>query len=227
LNAADFTLLVVDDNAENREMLSRRLLKKGFQVLVAEGGREALSAIESQPVDLVLLDIMMPGMSGVEVLEELRKTRSAADLPVIMATAKTDSEDVVQALELGANDYVTKPIDFPVVLARVQSQLRLKKSKRAQQAALQAEAVERMLAGPEARPGGLLAERYRLESRMAPVPSAPSIGRSTWSWTARSRSRCCRPESKATPKPSRASGARASRPAACGIRTRSRCSTSG
>jgi CheY-like chemotaxis protein len=166
LNAADFTLLVVDDNAENREMLSRRLLKKGFQVLVAEGGREALSAIESQPVDLVLLDIMMPGMSGVEVLEELRKTRSAADLPVIMATAKTDSEDVVQALELGANDYVTKPIDFPVVLARVQSQLRLKKSKRAQQAALQAEAVERMLAGPEARPGGLLAERYRLESRI-------------------------------------------------------------
>jgi CheY-like chemotaxis protein len=166
LNAADYTLLVVDDNEENREVLSRRLIKKGFQVLVAEGGRQALSLVEAQPVDLLLLDIMMPGMTGVEVLEELRKTRSAADLPIIMCTAKTESEDVVRTLELGANDYVTKPIDFPVVLARVQSQLRLKKAKRAQQAAEQAQAVERMLAGPEARPGGLLAERYRLESRI-------------------------------------------------------------
>jgi serine/threonine protein kinase/DNA-binding NarL/FixJ family response regulator len=166
LNAADFTLLVVDDNEENRDLLSRRLAKKGFQVLVAEGGRQALSLIEEQPVDLVLLDVMMPGMSGTEVLEELRKTRSAAELPIIMATAKTDSEDVVQALELGANDYVTKPIDFPVALARVQAQLRVKKPKRAQQAAAQAEAVQRMLAGPEARPGGLIAERYRLESRI-------------------------------------------------------------
>lgn len=161
-----YTLLVVDDNEENREVLSRRLLKKGFQVLVAEGGRQALAVIEAQPVDLVLLDIMMPGMTGIEVLEELRKTRSAAELPIIMATAKTESEDVVQALESGANDYVTKPIDFPVVLARVQAQLRLKKSKRAQKAAEQAQAVERMLAGPEARPGGLLADRYRLESRI-------------------------------------------------------------
>jgi serine/threonine protein kinase/CheY-like chemotaxis protein len=166
LNAADYTLLVVDDNEENRDLLSRRLIKKGFQVLVAEGGRQALSIVEDQPVDLVLLDIMMPDISGIQVLEELRKTRSAAELPIIMATAKTESEDVVQALELGANDYVTKPIDFPVVLARVQAQLRVKKSKRAQQAAQQAEAVQRMLAGPEARPGGLIAERYRLESRI-------------------------------------------------------------
>jgi len=166
LKPEEYTLLVVDDNEENRDVLSRRLIKKGFQVLVAESGRQTLAVIEAQAVDLVLLDIMMPGMTGIEVLEELRKTRSAAELPIIMCTAKTESEDVVQALELGANDYVTKPIDFPVVLARVQSQLRVKKSKKAQQAAEQAQAVERMLAGPEARPGGLLAERYRLESRI-------------------------------------------------------------
>src|SRR5438552_1794603 len=98
----DYTLLVVDDNEENREVLSRRLLKKGFRVLVAEGGRQALALVDAQPVDLVLLDIMMPGMTGIEVLEELRKTRSAAELPIIMCTAKTESEDVVQTLELGA-----------------------------------------------------------------------------------------------------------------------------
>jgi serine/threonine protein kinase/FixJ family two-component response regulator len=166
LKPEEYTLLVVDDVEENRDLLSRRLLKKGFQVLVAESGRQALAVIEAQPVDLVLLDIMMPGMTGLEVLEELRQTRSAAELPIIMCTAKTESDDMVQALELGANDYVTKPIDFPVALARVQSQLRQKKSKRAQKAAEQAQAVERMLAGPEARPGGLLAERYRLESRI-------------------------------------------------------------
>jgi CheY-like chemotaxis protein len=166
LKPEEYTLLVVDDNDENRDVLSRRLLKKGFQVLAAAGGRRALELIDSHPVDLVLLDIMMPGMTGIEVLEELRKTRSAAELPIIMATAKTDSEDIVQALESGANDYVTKPIDFPVVLARVQAQLRLKKSKRVQQVAEEAEAVSRAMAGPEVRPGGLLADRYRLESRI-------------------------------------------------------------
>ncbi len=160
----EYTLLVVDDNEENRDVLSRRLRKKGFEVLLAENGPRALEIVASQPVDLVLLDIMMPGMSGIEALLELRKTRSAVELPVIMATAKTESEDIVQALELGANDYVTKPINFPVVLARVQAQLRLKKSRRVQEAARQAAAA--LLAGPEVRPGGLLAERYRLESRI-------------------------------------------------------------
>jgi CheY-like chemotaxis protein len=166
LKPEEYTLLVVDDNEENRDVLSRRLLKKGFKVLVAEGGRQALELVDSQPVDLVLLDIMMPGMTGIETLQELRKTRSAAELPIIMATAKTESEDVVQALELGANDYVTKPINFPVVLARVRAQLRLKKAKREQQAAEEAAAVMQVMAGPEVRPGGLLADRYRLESRI-------------------------------------------------------------
>jgi len=119
-------LLVVDDNDLNREMLSRRLTRKGFEVEMAEGGRRALELIDSENYDLVLLDIMMPEVTGIDVLESVRKRFSPAELPVIMATAKTQSEDVVSALTLGANDYVTKPIDFSVLLARIDTHLKLK-----------------------------------------------------------------------------------------------------
>jgi adenylate cyclase len=119
-------LLVVDDNEMNRDMLSRRLIKQGYAVATAEDGYRALEMIAAEPFDLVLLDIMMPGISGLEVLQKLREQHSVADLPIIMATAKDQSEDTVQALGLGANDYVTKPIDFPVVIARVKTQLSLK-----------------------------------------------------------------------------------------------------
>ena len=122
------SLLVVDDNEMNRDMLARRLQRHGYTVTVAEDGERALEMIASQPFDLVLLDIMMPGTSGLEVLQRLRAHYSVADLPVIMATAKDQSEDVVTALRLGANDYVTKPLDFPVVLARTQTQLSLRQA---------------------------------------------------------------------------------------------------
>ncbi len=94
---------------------------------VAEDGAQALEMIENGAFDLVLLDIMMPGIDGYEVLEKLREDHGPDDLPVIMATAKSESEDIVAALKMGANDYVTKPFDFPVVLARVSTQLALKK----------------------------------------------------------------------------------------------------
>lgn len=119
----DEVLLVVDDEAMNRDMLSRRLQREGFQVLVAEGGSAALDLVATQRVDLVLLDIMMPGMSGLEVLAELRRQHTPARLPIIMVSASSDSSQVVEALNLGANDYVTKPVNLPVTLARVQSQL--------------------------------------------------------------------------------------------------------
>lgn len=124
-------LLVVDDNEMNRDMLSRRLARKGHTVEVAESGLRALEMIEETDFDVVLLDIMMPGIDGYETLERIRSDRDSGDLPVIMATAKDQSEDVVAALKLGANDYVTKPFDFPVVLARVQTQLQLKRSREA------------------------------------------------------------------------------------------------
>jgi class 3 adenylate cyclase len=125
---ASGTLLVVDDVEMNRDMLSRRLSSRGYTVLTAASGEEALETIAGHELDLVLLDVMMPGMSGLEVLQRLRQTRSVAELPVIMATARDRGEDVVEALRLGANDYVTKPLDFPVVLARTESQLALKRA---------------------------------------------------------------------------------------------------
>jgi adenylate cyclase len=126
MEPAQGSLLVVDDNEMNRDMLARRLARRGYTVAVAADGHQALALLDTQQFDLVLLDIMMPGISGLEVLKTLRQRYSVADLPVIMATAKDQSEDIVAALQLGANDYITKPLDFPVVLARTQTQLSLK-----------------------------------------------------------------------------------------------------
>jgi adenylate cyclase len=122
-------LLVVDDDGMNRDMLGRRLERRGYSVASAADGQRALAMLDTQTFDLVLLDIMMPGISGLEVLRRLRERHAMADLPVIMTTAKDQSSDIVEALQLGANDYVTKPLDFPVVLARVETQLSLKRAK--------------------------------------------------------------------------------------------------
>lgn len=119
-------LLVVDDNEMNREMLSRRLVRNGFEVDIAADGYQALEMVDRERFDLILLDIMMPGISGIEVLETIRRKFSAPDLPIIMATAKTHSDDMVNALSLGANDYITKPIDFSGLLARIDTHLKLK-----------------------------------------------------------------------------------------------------
>ncbi len=96
-------------------MLSQRLELKGYKVTAADDGRRALSLIDDHAFDVVLLDVMMPGLNGLEVLRILRRRHGAAELPIIMVTAKDQSEDVVEAFKLGANDYVTKPIDLPVV----------------------------------------------------------------------------------------------------------------
>jgi adenylate cyclase len=126
---AQAPVLVVDDNEMNRDMLSRRLSGRGYTVSSAEDGYQALDMIEKQRFDTVILDVMMPGITGLDVLKKIRETRSMSDLPVIMATARDASEDIVHALQLGANDYVTKPLDFNVVLARLQTQLALKRQK--------------------------------------------------------------------------------------------------
>jgi DNA-binding NtrC family response regulator len=122
------SLLVVDDDETNRDVLSHRLHRRGYTVTVAENGTLALDLIRARRFDLVLLDIVMPGPNGLEILQTLRQTFALTDLPIIMATARDQSADLVQALEMGANDYITKPFDFPVVLARVQTQLSLKRA---------------------------------------------------------------------------------------------------
>src|SRR5215831_4353215 len=128
MNAESSSILIVDDEELNSEGLARRLQGRGFTVTTARSGREAIELLGERRFDLVLLDIMMPGMSGLEVLKFLRRVDSLIDLPIIMVTAKGESEDMVEALELGANDYVTKPLDFPVVLARVRTQLALRRA---------------------------------------------------------------------------------------------------
>lgn len=120
-------LLVVDDEEMNRDMLGRRLELEGYTVLTASCGAEALQLIAEHDFDAVLLDAMMPLQSGYEVLKEIRRQHSAMDLPVLMATAKSQSEDVVTAFEIGANDYITKPINFPVAMARIKCQVSSKK----------------------------------------------------------------------------------------------------
>lgn len=116
-------LLVVDDEEINRDLLSRRLERKGYHVTTATDGREALDKIEGQHFDMVLLDIMLPILDGIAVLNKIRENFAAGELPVIMVSAKDDSEGIVEALQLGANDYITKPVDFPVALARIQTHL--------------------------------------------------------------------------------------------------------
>ena len=122
------TILVVDDTRANRELLERRLSRHGYRVELAEDGEAALRLVGERTFDAILLDVMMPGINGLDVLRELRRAHAATDLPIIMATAKDASEDVVEAMQAGANDYVTKPLDFPVVLARLATQLSLKTS---------------------------------------------------------------------------------------------------
>jgi diguanylate cyclase (GGDEF)-like protein/PAS domain S-box-containing protein len=131
MNSQPCRILIVDDNEMNRDMLARRLERKGFVIRVEEGARSLLERIQEEPVDLVLLDVEMPGISGLDALQTLRKCYSAIQLPIIMVTAKDQSEDVVKALDLGANDYLTKPIDFPVALARIRTQVALKNAEEA------------------------------------------------------------------------------------------------
>src|SRR5437868_3817990 len=130
MNVESDSVLIVDDEELNREGLARHLQRHGFAITLARNGREAIDLLGGQRFDLVLLDIMMPGMNGLEVLKFLRRVDSLLDLPIIMVSAKGESEDMVEALELGANDYVTKPLDFPVVLARIRTQLALRRAVR-------------------------------------------------------------------------------------------------
>ena len=107
-------------------MLSRRMGRRDHQVDVAVDGPSARAMIESTSYDLILLDLMMPGMSGLEVRRQIRERHSLAALPVVMVTVRDHSQDVVSAMDAGANDDVSKPIDFPVLIARVKALLDLR-----------------------------------------------------------------------------------------------------
>ncbi len=138
-------ILIADDNANNRDILQTRLAAHGYEILGASDGEEALGmAREAQP-DLILLDVMMPKLDGLEVCRRLKADGSLPLIPVIMVTAKTDPKDIIAGLEAGGDEYLTKPVDHAALAARVKSMLRIKAlhdTVREHAAQVQAQAVQ-------------------------------------------------------------------------------------
>jgi len=121
-------LLLVDDDTVLREMATKTLRHAGFDVVPASTGREALRLFTENHFDLVLLDVMMPGMDGFEVCAKIKENPATAHVPVVMVTALTDTQDKVRGLEAGADDFLSKPINDTALMARVRSLVRLKMS---------------------------------------------------------------------------------------------------
>src|SRR5688500_19404155 len=124
-------ILVVDDHEDNVEVLRARLEARGYDVQGAMSGQEALDTVKGWCPDLILLDVMMPDMDGLEVVRRLKADRELPFIPVIMQTALESTERMVAGLDAGADDYVTKPINFAGLEARVKSLLRIKKLEQA------------------------------------------------------------------------------------------------
>jgi class 3 adenylate cyclase/CheY-like chemotaxis protein len=120
------SILAVDDVAENLEIIAMRLAAHGYSVSTAKDGEEGLAKVRAERPDLVLLDIMMPKLDGIAVLKELKRDQALGFIPVILLTAKADRSDVVEGLDAGADDYLTKPFDQAGLVARVRSMLRIK-----------------------------------------------------------------------------------------------------
>ncbi len=121
-------VLIVDDSKVIRSAIREILELGNIQVTEASNGKDALELVYNNVPDLVLLDVVMPGMDGISVLKTLRKSYSKLQLPVILVTSLGSSSEIVQALDFGANDYVTKPVDFDVLWARVSNQLMQKQT---------------------------------------------------------------------------------------------------
>ncbi|MCX7923478.1 MAG: diguanylate cyclase [Clostridia bacterium] len=121
-------VLIVDDNNKNLRLLNDILVDEGYTVYTANNGLPVVEMTHNIKPDVILLDIMMPGIDGFEVCKRLKKDYEIEDIPVIMVTAKTDGNDIKMGLELGAFDYIKKPVDEVEVIARVQSALRFKKN---------------------------------------------------------------------------------------------------
>jgi len=122
-------ILIVDDAADNRQILSD-MLKSDYTVLLAKSGQQALERAQSQPPDLILLDVLMSDMSGYEVMHQLKSDPRTSSIPVILITKLDTPEDEVRGLQLGAVDYITKPFNFTIVKARVKTQMRLQIQRR-------------------------------------------------------------------------------------------------
>ncbi len=122
----DIHILVVDDSKENLSVVSKILKDKGLNLALALDGKNALKILESDDIDLILLDIMMPDMDGFEVCKAIKKNPSLKDIPVIFLTAKTETEDIIKGFKLGGVDYITKPFNKEELYVRIKTHLELK-----------------------------------------------------------------------------------------------------
>lgn len=120
------SILVVEDDTDIQQLVSYNLIKAGFNVTCADSGEEALQLLDKEQVDLILLDVMLPGKDGMEICTLVREKLNGEKLPIIMLTAKSEEDDIVTGLACGADDYVTKPFSPRVLIARVQAMLRRK-----------------------------------------------------------------------------------------------------
>lgn len=149
------TILVVDDDQRLRELVAEYLESRGFAVLTAEDGEDGLARLRGEAVDLVVLDVMMPGLDGFEVVREMRKTTR---IPVIMLTARGDETDRIVGLEIGADDYMPKPFNPRELLARIQAVLRRTDTSAATSSFLEAGALRVDLDRREVRLDGALVD---------------------------------------------------------------------
>jgi len=162
-------ILVVDDVPDNVEMLQMRLESQGYEVVSAGDGEEALAKTRELLPDLVLLDVMMPKMDGIETVKQIKADASLPFIPVILVTARADAKDVIAGLESGGDDYLTKPVDHAALSARVRAMLRIKTLHDTVQA--QAQRLEEQAAG-------LVALNRTLEERVAAqVDEIERVGR--------------------------------------------------
>lgn len=157
------TLLVVDDNATNRDLLSRQLARQGYTVSTAQNGREALEMLRTQDFDLVLLDILMPEVNGIEVLQQVKGDPGLRDIPVIMISALDEIASVVRCIEMGAEDYLSKPFDPVLLGTRIGASLQLRRLRDRER--LYAEEMERARAAVD-----------RALCSLCPAPFAARVG---------------------------------------------------
>ncbi|MFO8070818.1 MAG: response regulator transcription factor [Polyangia bacterium] len=159
-NNADVSILVVEDDRSLREGLAMNLQLQGYRVITAEDGDEGMQkAFDARP-DLIVLDIMLPGWSGLDILQELRQ--KAEDVPVLILSARDQTRDKIQGLDLGADDYVTKPFELPELLARVEAMLRRRRAERRSEPAIEVGDVE---VDPEGRTVHKSGEEVHLSAR--------------------------------------------------------------
>jgi Response regulator containing a CheY-like receiver domain and an HD-GYP domain len=119
-------ILIVDDKLENNELLEAYLIPHGYEVVKAASGKEALEKLSSNKIDLILLDVMMPGMDGFEVAHRIRQDNKTQLLPIVLVTTLKETEDRVKGIEAGYDDFLSKPVDKTELLARIKSLLKVK-----------------------------------------------------------------------------------------------------